>query len=438
LKMALANDFWDPEREKITPEKLRSWQLEKLQETLDRAWRSPFYQQKFSQAGLTPKISSLKDIQLFPFTVKEDLRQSYPFGMLTVPLNRLVRLHASSGTTGKSTLVFHTRKDIENWAELIARCLYMVGARPGDVFQNMMSYGLFTGGLGLHYGAEKIGLLVVPAGSGNTQKQIEFFRDIGTTIIHITPSYCLYLAQVMAEMGLSSGKDLKLRLAIMGAEPYSEATRKKLEKLLHLKVYNCYGLSEMNGPGVAFECPRQQGLHLWEDHYLAEIIDPQTGEVLPEGKEGELVLTTLQREGMPIIRYRTRDLTRFVKGRCQCGRIHRRMERIKGRSDDMFIVKGVNIFPSQIETVLMGIPEVDSNFLIILEREKGLDSLTVQVEIKKEYFTGDLHQLREIQEKISEQLKSVIIVTPRVELVEPGTIPPSTGKAKRVIDKRRL
>ncbi|MCM8768841.1 MAG: phenylacetate--CoA ligase [Candidatus Omnitrophica bacterium] len=437
--MKVTTDCWAPEWERIEEKVLRQHQLTRLQETLKQATKSPFYREKFRQAGLSfPKISHLEEIQQLPFTEKEDLRQSYPFGLVTVPLEKLVRLHASSGTTGKSTLIFHTKKDIDTWASLVARCLYMVGARPGDIFQNMMTYGLFTGGLGLHYGAEKIGLLVVPSGSGNTQKQIEFFRDIGTTLIHITPSYCLHLAQVVAEMELLPERDLKLRLAIMGAEPYSEATRKKLEKALNIKVYNCYGLSEMNGPGVAFECPFQHGLHLWEDHFFPEIIDPETGRVLPEGEEGELVLTTLQREGMPLIRYRTRDLTRFIRGICRCGRIHRRIERIKGRSDDMFIVKGVNIFPSQIETVLMEIPEVDANFLIIIDRKEGLDLLTVQVEIKQEYFRGDLQSLREIQEKIREKLKNTIIVNPMVELVEPGTIPPSTGKAKRVIDNRRL
>ena len=429
--------FWEEEFEKIPFDKLKEFQLEKLNETLSKVVKSPFYQQKFKRFGKKLKLNSLEEIKKFPFTTKEDLRKSYPAGMVTVPVEKLVRVHGSSGTTGKSTLIFHTKDDIERWANLVARCLYMVGARKGDIFQNMMSYGLFTGGLGLHYGAEKIGILVVPIGSGNTQKQIEFMKDLGTTIIHITPSYCLYIAHVMEEMGISPS-DFNLKFAVMGAEPHSEATRKKIEKIFNFKSYNCYGLSEMNGPGVAFECPYQNGLHLWEDHFLLEIIDPETGQVLPEGEEGELVLTTLQREGMPLIRYRTGDLTKIIKGKCRCGRTHRRIARIKGRTDDMFIVKGVNIFPSQIETVLMEIPEVDKNYLIILERKEGLDILRVQIEIKRTYFTGELKQLQQIQEKIKESLKNTILVSPVVELVEPGTLPPSTGKAKRVIDKRRI
>jgi len=311
--------FWEEKFEKIPSDKLKEFQLEKLNETLSRAIKSPFYQQRFKRFGKKLKLNSLEEIKKLPFTTKEDLRKSYPAGMVTVPVEKLVRVHGSSGTTGKSTLIFHTKDDIERWANLVARCLYMVGARKGDIFQNMMSYGLFTGGLGLHYGAEKIGILVVPIGSGNTQKQIEFMKDLGTTIVHITPSYCLYIAHVMEEMSISPS-DFNLKFAVMGAEPHSEATRKKIETVFNFKSYNCYGLSEMNGPGVAFECPYQNGLHLWEDHFLLEIIDPETGEVLPEEEEGELVLTTLQREGMPIIRYRTGDLTKIIKGKCRYGK----------------------------------------------------------------------------------------------------------------------
>ena len=431
-------EYWDGKKERIEREKLEQLQFELLNRTLKSAYNSPFYKKRFKKLGLKPEIKDISEIQKFPFTTKDDLRESYPFGMVATDIGNLVRMHGSSGTTGKSTLVFHTRKDIERWADLVARCLYMIGVRETDIFQNMMSYGLFTGGLGLHYGAEKIGTLVIPIGSGNTKKQIEFLLDLKTTVLHITPSYLLYIAYMAEQMNLSPSDDFNIKIAIVGAEPHSEGLRKKLENIFKINVYNCYGLSEMNGPGVAFECPYQKGLHIWEDHYFVEIIDPETGELLPDGKEGELVLTTLQREGMPLIRYRTRDITKIIKGKCPCGRTHRRIARVKGRTDDMFIVKGVNIFPSQIETVLMDVPEVDKNYQIIIEREKGLDILKIQVEVKKSTFTGDIVQLRNLQERIKENLKDVILINPIVELVEPGTLPPSTGKAKRVIDKRKV
>jgi len=431
-------EYWNGKKERIEREKLEQLQLELLNRTLKSAYNSPFYKKRFKKLGLKPEIKNLSEIQKFPFTTKDDLRESYPFGMVATDIGNLVRMHGSSGTTGKSTLVFHTRKDVENWADLVARCLYMIGVRETDIFQNMMSYGLFTGGLGLHYGAEKIGTLVIPIGSGNTKKQIEFLLDLKTTVLHITPSYLLYIAYMAEQMNLSPSDDFNIKIAIVGAEPHSEGLRKKLENIFKINVYNCYGLSEMNGPGVAFECPYQKGLHIWEDHYFVEIIDPETGELLPDGKEGELVLTTLQREGMPLIRYRTRDITKIIKGECPCGRTHRKIARMKGRTDDMFIVKGVNIFPSQIETVLMDVPEVDKNYQIIIEREKGLDILKIQVEVKKSTFTGDIVQLRNLQERIKENLKEVILINPIVELVEPGTLPPSTGKAKRVIDKRKV
>lgn len=429
--------FFEKDKETIPLEKLRALQEEKLRRTLKIASRSEYYKRIFKEYGLKPEIKSIRDIEKFPFTTKEDLRKSYPAGMVAVPFEDLIRMHASSGTTGKSTLVFHTKSDIEDWAVLVARGLYAAGVRKTDVFQNMMSYGLFTGGLGLHYGAEKLGALVVPAGSGNTQKQIELLLDLKTTVIHITPSYLFYLGHIIEEEKIPLSR-FSLKIAIVGAEPHSEETRRKLEKMFKIKVFNCYGLSEMNGPGVAFECEYQKGLHLWEDHYYAEIIDPETGKVLPEGEEGELVLTTLEREGMPVIRYRTRDITRFIKGRCPCGRTHRRIARMKGRTDDMFIVKGVNIFPSQIETVLMQTPEVDKNYRIIIERYEGMDNLTVEVEIKKECFDGEISHLKAIQERLVASLKDVILVTPEVRLVEPGSLPSSTGKAQRIIDKRRL
>jgi phenylacetate-CoA ligase len=429
--------FLEESAEKISKEDLQQMQIEMLNKTLAASNMSPYYKNLFKRCGLKPAIKSIDEIRRFPFTTKDDLRKSYPAGMVTTSFDNIVRMHGSSGTTGKSTLIFHTMKDIERWAWLVARGLYAVGVRKTDIFQNMMSYGLFTGGLGLHYGAEKLGALVLPVGSGNTQKQLEFLLDLKATVLHITPSYLLYLGHIIEEENIPLSR-LSIRIAVVGAEPHSESTRKKLERMFGIKVYNCYGLSEMNGPGVAFECENQSGLHLWEDHYFGEIINPDTGEVLPDGKEGELVLTTLQREGMPIIRYRTRDITRFIPGKCRCGRTHRRIMRIKGRSDDMFIVKGVNIFPSQIETVLMEISEVDKNYRIILDRKEGLDILIIEIEIRKEYFKGELGQLRTLQDKIVSMLKEVILVTPVVELVEPGTLPSSTGKAQRVIDKRRI
>lgn len=430
--------FWEEKEETLTEGELKESQLEKLQKSLLIADKSPYYKRVFQEYKLNPKINSLVDIRNFPFTTKDNLRESYPSGMLATSLDNVIRMHASSGTTGKSTLIFHTKKDISNWAKLVARGLYAAGVRKSDIFQNMMSYGLFTGGLGLHYGAEEIGAVVIPIGVGNTEKQLSFFTDLKTTVIHITPSYLLHLGYLLEEKGLSPSDVFNLKIAIMGAESYSEATRKILEDTFKIKVYNCYGLSEMNGPGVAFECEHQNGLHLWEDNYFAEIIDPDTGEVLPAGEEGELVLTTLKREGMPIIRYRTKDITKIMKGKCKCGRTHLRISRFKGRTDDMFIVKGVNIFPSQIESVLMETPGVDKNYMITLDRKEGLDILSIQIEIKKTFFTGELAQLKNLQETLREKLRGTILVTPVIELVEPGSLPSSTGKAKRVLDKRRL
>jgi len=430
-----SHDYWDEKIELIKKEKLKEIQLEGLISSFERAKKSEFYSFKFKNFK---KIKNIDDFEKLPFTTKYDLVENDPFSFLSTDIKNIVRVHSSSGTTGRSKYIFYTKKDIETWADIVARCLYMIGVRKGDVFQNMMSYGLFTGGLGLHYGAEKIGVLIIPAGTGNTEKQLELMRQLKTTVIHITPSYLLYIAHFIEENGLSPKKDFNLRIAIVGAEPHSESTRKKLENIFSIDVYNCYGLSEMNGPGVAFECPFKDGLHLWEDQYYMEIINPKTGKVLKEGEEGELVLTTLKREGMPLIRYRTGDLTKIIKEKCKCGRTHRRMQRIKGRADDMFIVKGVNIFPSQIETVIMEFPEVDKNYQIIIDRKEGLDTLTVQIEIKKEFFKGDINELKNLQEKIKEALKEKILVTPSVEFVEPGTLPTTTGKAKRVIDKRRL
>jgi len=430
--------FWEKDIETMPRSELESLQILRLKETLKRAEASSFYGKRFKEASMNLDLfSSIKDIENIPPTTKDDLRDQWPYGLTAVPKEDLVRLHSSSGTTGRATVIFHTAGDIRKWTNLVARCMYMTGVRKGDVFQNMMTYGLFTGGLGFHYGAEKIGVLVIPAGAGNSKRQIQLMQDFETTVIHIIPSYALHLFLVFEDLKVDPRKDTKLKIAFIGAEPHSEKTRLKIEELYGFKAYNSYGLSEMNGPGVAFECPHQTGLHIWEDHFMVEIIDPDTLKPLPDGEEGELVLTTLMREGMPILRYRTKDLTRIIPGPCGCGRTHRRIDRIKGRTDDMMIIKGVNIFPIQIEKKLMDIPGVGTNFLIILEREGFNDHMIVKVEVQQEFFDGDILHLERLQRRIVEELRSDILITPKVELVEPNTLPRSEGKAQRVIDNRK-
>jgi phenylacetate-CoA ligase len=430
--------YWEKDIETMDRDRLAAIQLARFQDTLKKAGKSSYYDTLFKKVGLdTDRVDSLDVIGEIPLTTKDDLREHWPYGFLAVSKDELIRMHSSSGTTGRATVIFHTAGDIEKWTNLVARSMYMAGMRKDDVFQNMMSYGLFTGGLGFHYAAEKVGALVIPAGAGNSKRQIQLLRDFETTVIHIIPSYALHLSTVFEEVGVDPSKDTKLRMAFLGAEPHSEKMRRKIEDIYGFKGYNSYGLSEMNGPGVAFECPFQSGLHLWEDQFFVEIIDPRTLKVLPDGEEGELVLTTLVREGMPILRYRTKDLTRIIPGRCECGRTHRRIDRIKGRTDDMMILKGVNIFPIQIEKKLMEIPGVGTNFQIILEREGFNDTLYVKVEIQKEFFAGDLKQLEKMRHRIVEELRSDILITPKVSLVEPGTLPKSEGKAVRVIDNRK-
>ena len=378
--------FFNPE-ESFTRSEIEAYQLERLKATVKHCMDSPFYKERFRQAGLTPSdIQTLDDLKKIPFTTKQDLRETYPFGMAAVPLDQCVRLHSSSGTTGNPTVILHTQKDLEEWANAVARCLWMVGCRPEDVFQN---YGMFTGGLGFQYGAEKVGMLTVPAAAGNTLRQLKFFTDFGTTVVHAIPSYAARLYEVMCEKGIDPRrdtklrtlvigamcekgidprKDTKLRTLVIGAEPHSEDTRKRIENMLGVKAYNSFGMSEMCGPGVAFECPEQNGMHIWEDYYIVEIVDPDTLEPVPDGEVGELVLTTL--------------LTRILPGECPCGRHHLRLDRMKGRSDDMIILKGVNIFPIQIETILMQFQELASDYLITLETVDGNDAMTVDVEMK--------------------------------------------------------
>ena len=411
-------------------------QLERLRWTLNQAAKSPFYSRRFAEVDFDPaSVTSLADVARIPFTTKQDLRDSYPDAMLAMPVSEMVRMHASSGTTGTPTVIYHTQKDLDWWASLMARCMYMAGLRRTDVFQNMSGYGLFTGGLGIHYGAERLGCLTIPAGAGNSHRQIKLLTDFKVTGIHIIPSYALYLSAIFAELGIDP-RSLSLRIALVGAEPYTEEARRRLQDLYGIKAYNSYGLSEMNGPGVAFECQEQHGMHIWEDAYLAEIVDPATGEPVPDGELGELVMTTLGREGMPVLRYRTRDMTRFLTGPCPCGRVHRRIDRLHGRCDDMIIIKGVNIFPMQIERVLMAMPEVGQDYQIVLERDGYIDNIRVKVEIRDEFFVEDMRQLGALQKRIAARLRDELLVTPKVELVERNSLPKTEGKATRVLDKR--
>ncbi len=432
-------EYWDKSAETLTRDGIERLQGDLLKSSVERAARSVFYAERFNKIGLDPtSVSSPEDIRRIPFTVKHDLRASYPFGFLCEPRERLIRMHISSGTTGQATAVFYTKADLELWADLLARCMYMTGARPEDTFQNLSGYGLFTGGLGFQYGAERLGMLTIPAGAGNSKRQVVIMRDFSTSVIHILPSFLLLLTDVMKEMGVDPRKELSLRIAFVGAEPYSEGVRKRLEDFYGIKVYNSYGLSEMNGPGVAFECPCQDGLHVWEDAYLVEIIDPETLEPVPDGQYGELVLTTLRREAMPILRYRTGDLTRMLPGVCGCGRVHRRIDRIRGRCDDMFIIKGVNVFPVQVEKVLMNIPEVGNNYVIVLTRENNIDDMIVRVEVTDAVFVEDMRELERVRKRIARDLKSELLITPKVELVEPNSLPRGEGKALRFIDRRVL
>ena len=428
--------YLHPEFEKLTRSEIEVLQTERLKKTVRQCMNSEFYRRRFAESHIDPDdIRSLSDLSRIPFTTKQDLRDSYPFGMSAVPLSRVVRLHSSSGTTGTPTVILHTQRDLDEWANAVARCLYMVGLRPGDIFQNSSGYGMFTGGLGFQYGAERLGMLTVPAAAGNTKRQIKFITDFGTTALHAIPSYAGRLYEVMEEMGIDPRRDTHLRTLIIGAEPHSEEQRRRIEQMLGVKAYNSFGMSEMCGPGVAFECTEQNGLHIWEDYYIVEIVDPMTLEPVPEGEVGELVLTTINREAMPLLRYRTRDLTRILPGECPCGRHHLRLDRMKGRSDDMIILKGVNIFPIQIETVLMQFAELGNDYLITLTNEEANDLMTVEVELNA--FSDDYRRLQVLTKVITRQLKDEILITPVVRLVSKGSLPKQEGKAVRVRDLRK-
>jgi len=427
--------YWEEDIETISSENLRKLQIERIRKTISIAAGSPFYQKVFKEHNITPDtIQTLDDVKKLPFTTKAQMRDNYPFGLVAGDLKNAVRLHSSSGTTGNPTVIVHSQHDLDSWANLVARCLYMVGLRSTDVFQNSSGYGMFTGGLGFQYGAERLGALTVPAAAGNSKRQIKFITDFGTTALHAIPSYAIRLAEVFQEEGIDP-KDTSLTTLVIGAEPHTDEQRKKIEKMLDVKAYNSFGMSEMNGPGVAFECTEQNGMHFWEDCFLVEIIDPDTGEAVPDGEIGELVLTTLDREMMPLIRYRTRDLTRIIPGQCPCGRTHLRIDRIKGRSDDMFIIKGVNIFPMQIEKILVRFPELGSNYLITLTTQDYQDLMIVEVELS-DLSTDNYIELENIRKEITRQLKDEILITPKVKLVKKGSLPQSEGKAVRVNDLR--
>jgi phenylacetate-CoA ligase len=429
--------FWNKDIETMNRKALEQLQLLRLREMVGFALKTPLYQKRLAKAWIhsPDDIKTLADLRKIPFTVKDDLRQSYPKGLLAVDMEQVVRIHSSSGTTGVPTVIYYTKDDLDRWTDLLARSIIATGATAKDIFQNMMSYGLFTGGLGLHYGAERVGLTVIPVGGGNTQRQLNIMKDFKTTLLHITPSYLLHIHQRLAEYEIKRS-DLCLKKAYLGAEPYSENTRLKLQELYNIDIYNSYGLSEMNGPGVAFECVCKNDLHVWEDGYIVEIIDPASGEVLPDGEKGEIVFTNLIRHALPLMRYRTRDLAFIHTEPCPCGRTHRRMSRILGRTDDMLIVNGVNLFPSQIEEVLMSIPEVGNNYMIYLSTHEGLDRLTIKVELYQKLFTGDLSQIDSLKGKIKDKLRASITISAHIELHEPGALPIFEGKAKRVVDER--
>ena len=431
--------IWNEKIECASREDMGMIQSERLRETVNRIYHNvPYYRKKMQEVGLTANdIHDISDLHKLPFTVKTDLRDNYPFGLFTVPMSEIVRLHASSGTTGKPIVVGYTRKDIQMWAEVVSRSLTMAGVHRNDIVQIAYGYGLFTGGLGLHYGTENLGASVIPISGGNTHKQIQLMEDFGSSVLCCTPSYALNIAEVMKEMKVDIN-NLKLRIGIFGAEPWSEAMRKDIETKLGIKAIDIYGLSEIVGPGVSCECEHQCGMHINEDHFFPEIINPETLEPIAPGEIGELVFTTITKEGIPLIRYRTRDLTRLIYDKCVCGRTLVRMEKCKGRSDDMLIIRGVNVFPSQVESVLLSISEVEPHYLIIVDREGTLDKMSLMVEVQEQFFSDEIKKLEDLRLKIARKLDSVLGIAVNVKLVEPKTIERTAGKAKRVIDNRKI
>lgn len=431
--------IWNEKIECASRDLMSSIQSERLVATVNRVYHNvPYYRQRMQEAGITPAdIRTIEDITKLPFTLKTDLRDNYPFGAFAVPMSEIVRVHASSGTTGRPTVVGYTRKDIAMWSENVTRSLCMAGVTNHDLVQVGYGYGLFTGGLGLHYGTENLGAAVIPISGGNTQKQIQLLQDFGSTVICCTPSYVLHIAEVLEEMKIDPST-LKLRIGVFGAEPWSENMRKEIERKLKIKAIDIYGLSEIMGPGVSCECEHQAGMHINEDHFIPEIINPETLQPVAPGEVGELVFSTITKEGIPLLRYRTRDLTRLIYDKCECGRTLVRMEKCKGRSDDMLIIRGVNVFPSQIESVLLNMSETEPHYMLIVEREGNLDTLTVQVEVQEQFFSDEIKALQTLTKKIKHNLESTLGISVTVQLVEPKTIERSAGKAKRVIDKRKI
>jgi phenylacetate-CoA ligase len=429
--------IWDQQHETMSRAAIEKLQSERLARTVHTVCeRVPFYKERFAKAGLTPgDIKSIHDLEKIPFTTKDDFRDQYPFGLFAVPKRDVIRIHCSSGTTGKPTVVGYTRRDIETWSELVARFLTAAGVTADDTVQIAFGYGLFTGGFGLHYGVEKVGATLVPASSGFTERQLKLMADFGVTVLVCTPSYALYLGETAVTMGLAD--KLRIRIGCFGAEPWTERMRESIEGKLGILATDNYGLSEVIGPGVAGECSERCGHHISEDHFIAEVIDPDTGERLPEGEVGELVLTTLTKEALPVLRYRTRDLTALHYEPCACGRTFARMERVHGRTDDMLIIRGVNVFPSQIETALLEVEGTEPHYRITIDRENGLDTITLEVEIKDSLFRDEMKGMVELEKKLSDKLANALGLRPRLRLVEPRSITRSEGKAKRVIDLRK-
>ncbi|HJH29262.1 MAG TPA: phenylacetate--CoA ligase family protein [Methanosarcinaceae archaeon] len=432
-------EYWNPQVERMPVDELKELQEQKLKELVHYVYQhSPFNKKKFDDAGVKPEdIKKLDDIKKLPFTYKQDLRDTYPTGMFCVPNEQLVRFHVSSGTTGKPTIVGYTKNDIDQWSLSLARALTSIGVGRGDVLQISYGYGLFTGGLGMHYGAEEAGATVLPTSAGNTEKQLELMQDLSTTVLACTPSYMLFMNEAAKQAGISLKDDTKLRIGILGAEPWSEEMRTRIEESSGIKAYDIFGTSELSGP-LFTECTYQDGIHIWADQFLVEIIDPETGEPLPDGEQGELVITTLVKEALPLIRYKIGDLTVKTSEPCRCGRTHPRIMRVLGRVDDMLIIRGINVFPGQIESVLMNISEVGEHFMIIVDRVNELDTMKVQIEMTDAAFSDKLNDIMSLEKKVASSLKSVLNLAVEVELVENGSLPRSMGKSKKVIDNRKI
>ncbi len=430
--------IFDMEKETLPREDLEKLQLRRLQDLLARVYATvPFYRSQFDKVDMPPEaVRALTDIQKLPFTTKQDLRDNYPYGLFAVPRENIVRIHASSGTTGKATVVGYTRRDLSNWADCVARCFAMAGITPKDMIHNAYGYGLFTGGLGVHYGSERLGATILPVSGGGTKRQAQILRDFAADVLCCTPSYALHLYEAALKEGIEFST-LPLRVGIFGAEPWSDSMRNDIETKLHIDAVNIYGLSEIMGPGVAMEClAAKHGMHIFEDHFYPEIIDPDTCEVLPDGEVGELVITTITKEGIPLVRYRTRDITALNPTPCKCGRTHRRLQRITGRSDDMLIIRGVNVFPTQIESLLLVEGGLTPYYQLVVDRKNNLDTLEVQVELSENMFSDEIRSLQHQEAEMQKKIKEFLGVTAKVNFVSPMSLPRSEGKAVRVIDKR--